>query len=327
MAERARVDHFDGEHFFNPEGARRNVSRFRALKWLTRRGTRSPWPKRRLNQFWPPPVDLVTPGQVAVTFIGHSSFLLRLSGLTLLTDPIFSERCSPLSFIGPCRVRAPGQPLSALPRPDAILLSHNHYDHCDVPSLRALRARFGRVPLFAPLGNKAWLEAKGLGPVIELDWWQTVPCRGAEITLTPARHVAARTWRDRNTTLWGGFMINHAAGAERIYFAGDTGFTTHFEPIRARLGAPDLALLPIGAYEPRWFMESVHMNPDDAVRAFQILGARRALGMHFGTFQLTDEPVDAPLEDLARARRAANLTPDQFDTLDFGETRHFVLSA
>lgn len=321
------MDHFDGEHFFNPEGARRNVSRFRAFKWLTRRGTRSPWPKRRLNQYWPPPHGPVAPGHAAVTFIGHSSFLLRLPGLTLLTDPIFSERCSPLSFIGPRRVRAPGQAMSALPRPDCILLSHNHYDHCDLPSLHALHHRFGRIPIYAPLGNKSWLEAKGLGPVIELDWWQSASCRDRKITLTPARHFAARTLRDRNTTLWGGFMIALAGGDERIYFAGDTGFTTHFAPIRARLGAPDLALLPIGAYEPRWFMESVHMNPDDAVRAFHVLGARRALGMHFGTFQLTDEPVDAPLEDLATARQAANLTHDQFDTLDFGETRHIDLKA
>ena len=318
------MEHFDGTHFFNPEGARRNVSRWRALKWMTRRGTRSPWPQRRLNRDWPAPTGSVAAGQAAVTFIGHSSFLLRLPGLTLLTDPIFSERCSPLSFIGPRRVRAPGQAMAALPRPDGILLSHNHYDHCDLPSLRALRRRFGLVPIYAPLGNKGWLEAKGLGPVIELDWRQQAICKDTLITLTPARHFAARTLNDRNTTLWGGFMIAPAGGGQ-VYFAGDSGFTAQFGAIRERLGAPDLALLPIGAYEPRWFMEAVHMNPEDAVRAFMMLGARQAVGMHFGTFQLTDEPVDAPLEDLAQARGRAGLSQAQFDTLDFGETRVFGL--
>lgn len=317
-------DHCDGAHFFNPEGARRKAGRFPLLRWTTRRGGRAKWPDHVENSTYPPPAGEVAAGRAALTFIGHSSFLLRLAGLTLLIDPVFSERCSPVRFAGPKRVRAPGQPIAALPKPDAILLSHNHYDHCDIPSLRAIRARFGAVPIFAPLGNRSWLERKGLGPVTELDWWQMISWGGADISFTPARHFAARTPFDRNTTLWGGFFIRHEGSS--VYVAGDSGYTGYFRTIRERLGAPDLALLPIGAYEPRWFMGNVHMNPADAVLAFRELGARQAVGMHFGTFQLTDEAIDAPLADLAAARAAAGLDAARFVTLDFGETRLFSLS-
>jgi L-ascorbate metabolism protein UlaG (beta-lactamase superfamily) len=325
-------DHFDGRLFFNPEGVVRRPpegasgrpsGRFPLLRWVTRREGRATWPAHVPNAPYPPPGGAVGPGALDLTFIGHSSFMLRLDGVTLLSDPVFSRRCSPVSFAGPCRVRAPGQAMAALPRPDGILLSHNHYDHCDIPTLRALRRRFGATPIFAPLGNKAWLEAKGLGPVTELDWWQSATLRDTVITLTPARHFAARTLRDRNMTLWGGFFLDHRGAT--LYVAGDTGYTRYFSQIREQLGAPDFALLPIGAYEPRWFMGDVHMNPADAVTAFHNLQARQAVGMHFGTFQLTDEAIDAPLIDLAEARAAAGLSDARFTTLDFGETRRFSL--
>jgi L-ascorbate metabolism protein UlaG (beta-lactamase superfamily) len=325
-------DHFDGTLFFNPEGVVREPpegvvsrpsGRFPLLRWVTRREGRAKWPDHVKNQAYPPPAGPVAAGDLAVTFIGHASFMLRLDGLTLLTDPVFSRRCSPVSFAGPSRVRAPGQPMAALPKPDAILLSHNHYDHCDIPALRDLRWRFGELPIFAPLGNKKWLESKGLGPVTELDWWQSTQFHDATITLTPARHFAARTLRDRNMTLWGGFFLDYRGA--KVYFAGDSGYTSFFTTIRDRLGAPDFALLPIGAYEPRWFMGSVHMNPADAVKAFHDLNAGQAVGMHFGTFQLTDEAIDAPLIDLAAARDAAGLAAERFTTLDCGETRQFRL--
>ena len=316
-------DHFDGARFFNPEGARRRTGRFPMLRWVTRREGRAKWPDRVENRIFAPPPSEVPEGHAAVTFIGHASFLIRLPGLVLLTDPILSERCSPVGWAGPRRVRPPGLTLDAMPKPDAILLSHNHYDHCDIPTLAALHTRFGRIPIFAPLGNRAFLTRKGLGPVTELDWWDHAELHGTRITLTPARHFAARTLRDRNTTLWGGFMLRHAAG--QLYFAGDTGYTGYFRTIRERLGRPGLALLPIGAYEPRWFMGNVHMNPADAVRAFAELGAARAVGMHFGTFQLTDEAIDAPERDLAAAREAAGLAAARFTTLDVGETGFFRL--
>ncbi|HET9147348.1 MAG TPA: MBL fold metallo-hydrolase, partial [Acetobacteraceae bacterium] len=204
-------DHFDGTHFFNPEATRRPAKRGRVsfLRWITRREGRAEWPKHVENKAYPPPPERIEPGTAALTFIGHSTFLIRLPGLTLLTDPIFSKRCSPVQWAGPKRVRAPGIALADLPRPDAILLSHNHYDHLDLNSLRGLRKRFGAIPIITPLGNRSWLTAKGLGPVTELDWWQSHTLLDAEIIATPARHFAARTLRDRNETLWCGYRIRH----------------------------------------------------------------------------------------------------------------------
>jgi L-ascorbate metabolism protein UlaG (beta-lactamase superfamily) len=188
----------------------------------------------------------------------------------------------------------------------------------DVRALRRLRRRFPGCAIVTTLGNAAFLARKGLHGAVELDWWQTHDLGETRITATPARHFAARTLWDRNETLWAGFMVQ-TAGA-KVYFAGDTGYTKFFADIRARLGAPDLALLPIGAYEPRWFMGPVHMNPADAVMALQDLQARRAVGMHYGTFQLTAEEIDAPQRDLAVALHAAGIDKQRFVALDIGET-------
>ncbi len=318
-------DHFDGEKFFNPEPTTRTAppgtkpSRG-ILSFALARLRRDPklwsaWPDHIANKPYPAP----TAAPPTITFIGHSSFLLRLPGLTLLTDPVFSARCSPTQLAGPKRVRAPGIALKDLPKIDLILLSHNHYDHMDLIALRQLRKNFPQAAIVTALGNAPYLAKKRVGPAVELDWWQTHQFGETTITATPARHFAARWLNDRNETLWCGFHLNHRG--EKLYFAGDTGYTRFFSEIRTRLGAPDLALLPIGAYEPRWFMGPVHMNPADAVQAFQDLAARTAIGMHWGTFQLTAEPYDAPLRDLETARTAANLPEAAFTTLDIGETR------
>jgi L-ascorbate metabolism protein UlaG (beta-lactamase superfamily) len=322
-------DHFDGQLFFNPEPTIRNATgkRFGLLSIIRARLKRDPetwsqWPKHVENRAYPKPEGPVPASNVDVTFIGHSSFLLRLAGQTVLTDPVFSKRCSPVSFAGPARVRAPGLAIADLPRVDLVVLSHNHYDHCDLASLRKLRRRFPDMHIVTTLGNAGYLASKRIQGATELDWWQSTEVDGTRITLTPARHFAARSLSDRNHTLWGGMMIE-PNGGPRIYFAGDSGYTKFFKDISERLGAPDLALLPIGAYEPRWFMGPVHMNPQDAVQAFADLGAKRAIGMHFGTFQLTAEAIDAPERDLAAAKQTAGLAEDAFVTLDFGETRRF----
>ena len=314
-------DHCDGQLFFNPEPTvraanGRRLGLFTILRARLRRNpeTWATWPKHIENHHHPIP----TAAPPTISFIGHSTFLLRLPGLSILTDPVFSARCSPSQFAGPRRVRAPGIALHHLPHVDLILLSHNHYDHMDLISLRKLRARFPRVHIVTTLGNAAYLHKKGIPGAVELDWWQSHTHGEAVLTVTPARHFAARTLYDRNATLWGGMFIEHQG--RRIYFAGDTGATKFFAEIRARLGAPDLALLPIGAYEPRWFMGPVHMNPQDAVQAFAALAAKRAIGMHFGTFQLTAEAIGAPEQDLAAAREAAGIAEDVFFTLDCGET-------
>lgn len=315
-------DHCDGWRFFNPAGQRQARS-FSALpKWwlqrlFLRQGAR--WPASV-----PPPTTSPQPvevpaGQVSVTFIGHSTFLLQFSGLNVLTDPVFSNRAGPFSWAGPKRVRPPALSLEQLPRIDIVLVSHNHYDHLDLPSLRWL-AQAHRPRIITTLGNKAWLETRGVVNVTELDWWQSHRTGSElEVVCTPAQHFAARWPWDRCKTLWGGFVLKTPAG--RIYFAGDSGYSSGFKDIGARLGPLALALIPIGAYEPRWFMEPVHMNPDEAVRAHLDLHACQSIGMHFGTFQLTDEAIDAPLQALAGARMAHGVTEPDFVALGFGEMR------
>ena len=313
-------DHFDGERFFNP-GASQARGLGAVLRWQLHR-ERARWPAHLSNPTFPPPGDTVEAGQVSLTFIGHSTFLIRLPGpggvTTILTDPIFSERCFPVQWMGPRRVRAPGLALEALPPIDAVLVSHNHYDHMDLPSLRALHRRF-RPLLLTTLGNARPLRDAGLPGAVELDWWGAAAAGPVQVTATPARHFAARGPRDRNRTLWAGFMLDVPEG--RLLFAGDSGAGPHWAAIRDRLGPPGVALLPIGAYSPREIMQPVHMDPAEAVQARDDLRARQAVGMHFGTFQLTDEAIDAPLHALRQARADAGLPLEAFDVLGFGETR------
>lgn len=315
-------DHCDGARFFNPPGRLQARGFSQLPRWWWQRlvqGQGAPWPRTvppPLKPVWPDPVPA---GRIAVTFIGHSTFLLQLPGLNILTDPIFAPRAGPLGWLGPKRIRPAALRLGELPRIDVVLVSHNHYDHLDLAALRRL-AREHRPRIVTTLGNKAWLEARGVGRVTELDWWQShQPGPGPEIICLPAQHFAARSPWDKGRTLWGGFMLRTSAGL--VCFAGDTGWAPHFAEIKTRLGPPALALLPIGAYEPRWFMEAVHMNPDEAVRAHLALGARQSLGMHFGTFQLTDEAIDAPVQGLAKARTVHGVPEGAFTTLNFGETR------
>jgi L-ascorbate metabolism protein UlaG (beta-lactamase superfamily) len=311
-------DHYDGQRFFNPGVPRSSRSLLRVLRWRMR-DKRTPWPTGLSNPPFPAPTAAVADGQVAVTFINHASFLIRFPGVTVLTDPIFSERCSPVNWAGPRRARPPGIALADLPRPDVVVLSHNHYDHMDLASLRQIHRRHA-PHFFTTLGNAAPLARIGI-TAAELDWWQHASYGPLSITTTPARHFAARTPFDRNRTLWGGFMLHTATG--QVLFAGDSAAGPHWADIRSRLGAPDVALLPIGAYEPRWFMAAAHVNPEEAVQAHIALGARQSVGMHFGTFQLTDEAIDAPLDALADALQAAGIDPARFTVNGFGETRIF----
>jgi L-ascorbate metabolism protein UlaG (beta-lactamase superfamily) len=315
-------DHCDGRRFFNPAGWQQARGFSELPRWWWQRltaGTAARWPRVAPAARRPELAEGVSAGRVAVTFIGHSTFLLQLPGLNVLTDPVFASRAGPLGLFGPRRARPPALRLAVLPRVDVVVLSHCHYDHLDLAALRWLH-RQHRPVVVTTLGNRAWLEARGVGRVREFDWWESGDAAPAlRVTCTPAQHFAARTPWDRNRTLWGGFMLHGASG--RILFAGDTGWAPHFAAIRARLGAPDLALLPIGAYEPRWFMTAVHMNPAEAVQAHLALGARQSLGMHHATFQLTDEAMDAPERGLAEARTALGVEDTAFTTLDFGETR------
>ncbi len=264
--------------------------------------------------------------QPAVTWIGHATVLAQLGGLQLLTDPIFSERASPFSFAGPRREQPPAVALHELPRIDAVLVSHNHYDHLDLPSCRALGRQPGGSPLFVvPLGLKRWFEARGIARVVELDWWQETRLDDVDIALVPARHWSARGLRDRMQTLWGGFAV--FAPDCQLFFAGDTAYSRDFADIRARYaprqtgGGFDIALIPIGAYEPRWFMADQHVNVEEALKIHADLGAKTSLGVHWGTFALTDEALDEPPRQLALQRDALGLAEAQFFTLPIGGTR------
>lgn len=307
-------DHFDGKRFFNPDVPRSSRGLLEVLRWRLR-GGRVAWPNDISNPPYPaPPTELPT-GSACITFINHASFLIRFPDAVVLTDPIQSERCSPVQWAGPRRARPPGVLLRDLPRPDIVVLSHNHYDHMDLPTLRELQRLY--APRFVTtLGNATLLRGLGIDAV-ELDWWQDVTIGSVHITCTQARHFSARTLFDRNHTLWGGFMLRTEQG--QVLFAGDSATGSHWRQIHARLGPPDVALLPIGAYEPRWFMAAAHMDPAEAVEAHHDLQSRQSIGMHFGTFQLTDEAIDAPLEALAA------LKADRFTTLGFGESRVFSL--
>ena len=251
-----------------------------------------------------------------MTFIGHASFLIQIGGRCVLVDPVWSLRASPLAFAGPKRVRAPGQALEALPGCDLLLVSHNHYDHLDLPTLWRVRRRWG-PPAVTGLANARHLAKAGIRGATELDWWQSVEVAGLRVTYVPAQHFSARTLVDRNRSLWGGFVID-AEGAT-VFFAGDSGWCPHFAEVAARFPRIDLALIPIGAYEPRFFMRTQHMDPGEAVRAHLALGARRSVGMHFGTFAgLTDEAIEGPEAWLAEARAAAGVAAEAFGTLPFG---------
>lgn len=303
-------DHFNGRTFFNPTGANGQPV-YKVVQMMRERGPS--WPASVPVMPRTPP--LREEAAAVVTFIGHSSFLIQTPHGNILTDPVYAERASPFTFAGPRRARQPAVPFEALPDVAVVLLSHNHYDHCDLRTLRRVEARW-RPLVVTPLGNRRLLESAGLRRIAEIDWWERAGAAPMPVTLTPAQHFSARHPFDRNRALWGGFVVG--AAGRRIYFAGDTGYGPHFRQLHDRLGRVDLALLPIGAYEPRWFMKDVHMNPAEAVQAHLDLGAPPSLGMHFGTFQLTTEGIDAPLVELDAARRARGVPEARFHTLEFG---------
>ena len=308
-------DHFDGRRFINPTGtAGQPFSKVQRML----REPRTPWPT--FVEVRPQVPPALNGAAVSVTFIGHATFLIQTAAGNVLTDPMYSERASPLTWMGPRRVRQPAVRFDDLPPISTVLLSHNHYDHCDLRTLRMLAKRFDPL-VVTPLGNGRLARSAGIRRVEELDWWQETTSAAQQITLTPAYHFSARTPFDRNRALWGGFTV--LAGEVRIYFAGDTAYADFFRDIRHRLGPIRVALLPIGAYEPRWFMEAVHMNPAEAVQAHLDLEAAHSIAMHFGTFQLTTEGIDEPLRALDEARRAGNVAPSSFRVLDFGESTRF----
>jgi len=309
-------DHCNGSRFFNPQGS--TIKTFKdILKWQLNKKPNL-WPKSVENKFTPELPSVIQTGELYLTFINHETFLLQLQGLNILTDPVFSERASPFSWIGPKRVRPPGMKLGQLPKIDIVLVSHNHYDHMDSQSLKELNQLF-QPQFLVPLGNSGYLKNLGIENVIEKDWNENIQIKNVTIHLQPAFHWSRRTSSDTNQALWCSFVIESNFG--KIYFAGDTGYQNHFKQIFNRFGSMDLTLLPIGAYEPRWFMKESHMNPEDAVKAHLDLQSKTSIAMHFGTFKLTDENFDEPVQDLETAKKKMNVF--NFLIMDEGETRKF----
>jgi L-ascorbate metabolism protein UlaG (beta-lactamase superfamily) len=305
-------DHFDGTRFFIP-GYSSDKSPADIWRWRTETRPKARWPAQDPSPFRDHPPARVSGDDLRVSTIGHASVLIQTQGLSLLIDPLWSQRASPVSFAGPKRVNAPGVALDDLPELDAILVSHNHYDHLDVPTLRWL-ARHRPARVLTPLGNDAIIrKAVPTLRAQAFDWGARVDLgQGCALHFEPAYHWSARGAFDRRMALWASFVITTPAGA--IYHIGDTGYHDGaiFRAAREKYPPIRLAIIPIGAYDPRWFMKDQHVDPEEAVRIFGDLGASWAMAHHWGAFRLTDEPIDEPPRRLAAALDAASLPRDRF---------------
>ncbi len=261
-------------------------------------------------------ISTPTTEAIQLSWIGHAAFLVQVGGVNILTDPQFSDRSSPFSFVGPKRVAPPGISLKDLPRIDVAIISHDHYDSLDVDSVIELG---NDVHFLVPLGLKRWFENLGITNVTELDWWQVEEYKGINFHLVPAQHWSKRTPWGTNSTLWGGWVIQSSKG--NIYFVGDSGYDSRiFTEIGERLGPMKLSLIPIGAYRPRWFMKPMHVDPFEAVRIHQDVKSELSIAMHWGTFKLTDEPLNEPPALLERALKESSIPTERFRVLKFGET-------
>jgi L-ascorbate metabolism protein UlaG (beta-lactamase superfamily) len=315
-------DHFDGERFFDRHGAPPR-SRRDLLRWrfdCRQRAARAKWPAWVPSPYADRPPARVEGTECRISYVGHASFLIQTAGRNILLDPVWSKRASPFRFIGPQRVNDPGIAFADLPPIDTVLVSHGHYDHLDVATLSRLAAAH-RARVITPLGNDTIMRNYDRAIAAEArDWHDRIDIgAGLAVTPVPTRHWSARNLSDRNMSLWASFVI--AAPYGQIYFVADSGYGDgrYFREARERYGAFKLAILPIGAYEPRWFMRDMHMNPAESVQALIDCGAELALGHHYGTFQLTDEAIDAPLLALAEALQVAGIAPDRFRTLRPGQ--------
>jgi len=313
-------DHFDGLRFYDPDGVPPK-SLGEVLRWQFGPGReRAAWPDWAPSPHADTPPPRVTGDKVRLSFVGHASWLIQTSGLNILIDPVWSKRASPIRWAGPQRHNDPGIAFEALPKVDIVLVSHGHYDHLDLATLSKLAATFA-PRVVTPLGNDVTMRSADDAIKAEaFDWHDRVDLgSGVAVTLVPTRHWSARGLFDRNKTLWASFVLETPAG--KLYIVCDSGYGegSHFRSVAERHGPLRLAILPIGAYEPRWFMKDQHMNPSDAVKALADCGAAQALAHHHGTFQLTDEAIDAPVTGLHAALDEAKLSREKFVALKPGQ--------
>lgn len=302
-------DHFDGRTFYYSTDKNRIHYPTLDLISVGFVTVMHPWPKPLPNPSYYDTSRYYSSGKIKVTFINHATTLVQTPQMNFLLDPVFSYRVSPFKWIGPARVKPPGIDFKDLPKIDVVMISHNHYDHMDEATLKDLDQTFH--PLFiVPLGNKTLMNHFGITNVIEMDWWQMIHYKQANISFLPARHNARRGLFDFDRSLWGSYGIEVAK--KRIYFAGDTGYADHFKAIRKRWGRPDFSLIPIGAYQPRQILKFYHLNPQDAVKVHLDLDSRVSMGVHWGAFQLSAESYLQPIEDLNMARKHANVEEKAF---------------
>lgn len=322
-------DHYDGKRFYNLDReAGKDKTQADLFKWIKNRQKKL-WPKHREIQKYQHQ-EVQNHNECRITMINHACLLIQTKDYNLITDPVFSARTGPFGMAGPKRVHAPGIALDELPKIDFILLSHNHYDHMDLPALKRIYKKHS-PQMITPLKNHLYMK-NIFNPsrrhlLHELDWWQNKEFQfdnksQIKIHLTPAQHWSSRTPYDRFRALWGAFVVE--TPQLKIYFAGDTGYNSHFKMTSEKLGAMDVSLLPIGAYEPRWFMKSSHMNPQDAAQAHMDLKSNLSIGMHFGCFQLTDEGIDEPVEDLKKACQKLGIEHKKFVAPKPAESFNFI---
>jgi L-ascorbate metabolism protein UlaG (beta-lactamase superfamily) len=311
-------DHFDGKRFHNPEPLKKGF--IDLLKWgLSRKP--GPWPKSVDAAPGPVPMGQNDRGNIRITLVHHATVLIQMDGLNILTDPHWSDRASPIVFGGLKRVRPVGIRFEDLPKIHAVLISHDHYDHMDLPTLLRLQ-KVHSPKFFAGLGSRSYLEKMGISEVHEMDWWDDAPVTDdLRVHFVPANHFAARGIGDINARLWGGFVIEGPSG--RVFFAGDTGWSDHFLRLSMRFKSFRVALLPIGAYLPRWFMSERHIDPMEAVHAHKIISAQNSIAIHHSTFQLADDGYEQPVKELLGELDKQYVSRDDFLVLDFGKGHNF----
>lgn len=315
-------DHFTGEKFINPTLEEQFSPGFSEIIKMAREG-RAKWPDNVENSTVPRLNEALEPGDIALTFINHATFLIQTAEMNILTDPVWSERASPMGWIGPKRVRKPGVAMKDLPAIDLVLVSHNHYDHLDVETLKRLQELYS-PKVVVPVGDKALIESIGITNVEEMDWWESIQIsQDVRVTFTPTQHSSARGLFDRDKSLWGSYYIE--CGKRSVYFGGDGGYSTHFSDIKEKMGAPEFAILGIGAYLPDFFMKPIHTSPSEAVKAHLDLEATTSIAMHYGTFQMASEGFDQPLQDLKKAMEKEKLDPASFTHFKVGETKIYKL--
>jgi L-ascorbate metabolism protein UlaG (beta-lactamase superfamily) len=311
-------DHFDGTHFHNAtkdphEGV------FSYMRWKITEN-RQPWPKYVKNEFTDHPPARVYGGDLRVSYVGHSTVLIQTEGVNILTDPVWSTHAGPDGILGAKRVHDPGIPFDKLPKIDVIVISHNHYDHMDVPTLKKLWDRDHPL-ILVPLGNDTVIRKHDASIQVQaLDWYQFVVFnKNLTVYVEPSQHWSRRFIADRDSALWGGYVFETPSG--KIYYSGDTGYDNgdNFKRVHAKHGDFRLALLPIGSYDPRWYLQYHHINPDEAVLAHKDLGEPLTIGVHYDTFQMGDEAYKQPLKELTAAREKYQIQPDQFRALKVGE--------